>query len=179
MSASHTFQSGKGAHGRQSHKPPVSGGRLPVHAKSPALPHYPFQPLPKPNGPAPYRFDLSQLVSADELASIRAAGVMVCHTVGDTGDYRGQQQDFVAAMMTEDANGLAADRKPAFFYHLGDVVYFAGDVNMYGDNFYETYKDYPSFVVSIPGNHDCQPDDPHDGPVDPNKKPLDGWVQNL
>ena len=33
--------------------------------------------------------------------------------------------------------------------------------------------------MSIPGNHDCQPDDPQDGPVDPNKKPLDGWVQNF
>jgi hypothetical protein len=50
---------------------------------------------------------------------------------------------------------------------------------MYGDNFYQTYRDYPCFIVSIPGNHDCQPDDPQDGPVDPNKKPLDGWIQNF
>lgn len=99
--------------------------------------------------------------------------------MGDTGDYRGQQQDFVSAMMTQDAGNLPANKKPAFLYHLGDVIYFAGDIDKYGANFYETYKDYPVFIVSIPGNHDCQPDDPQDGPVDPNKKPLDGWIQNF
>jgi len=34
-------------------------------------------------------------------------------------------------------------------------------------------------IVVIPGDHDCQPDDPQDGPVDPNKTPLDGFVQNF
>jgi calcineurin-like phosphoesterase family protein len=110
---------------------------------------------------------------------IGEAGSMVFHSVGDTGDYRGQQQDFVADMMTRDFEELPDPKKPAFFYHLGDVVYFAGDVDKYGDNFYQTYKEYPGFIVSIPGNHDCQPDDPQDGPVDPNKTPLDGWVQNF
>jgi len=50
-----------------------------------------------------------------------------------------------------------------FYYHLGDVIYFAGDIDKYGAYFYETYKDYPAFIISIPGNHDCQPDDPQDG----------------
>jgi hypothetical protein len=104
---------------------------------------------------------------------------MVVHTVGDTGDYRGEQQDFVAALLTADSDALPADQKPAFFYHLGDVVYFAGDIDKYGDNFYATYQNYPGFIVSIPGNHDCQPDDPQDGPVDPTKTPLDGWIQNF
>lgn len=179
MSSLHAFATGRGAGGRKSHHPPVSSAAFPVQATHQQLPHYPFQPLPAPNGPAPYRFDLSQLLSADDVSKIRDAGVMVCHTVGDTGDYRGQQQDFVAAMMTQDAEQLAAGRKPAFFYHLGDVVYFAGDTDKYGDNFYETYKDYPCFIVAIPGNHDCQPDDPADGAVDPKKVPLDGWVQNF
>ena len=39
--------------------------------------------------------------------------------------------------------------------------------------------DYPGFIVAIPGNHDCQPDDPSDPPVDPHKKPFDGFVQNF
>jgi hypothetical protein len=81
--------------------------------------------------------------------------------------------------LTQDSQNSADDKKPAFLYHLGDVVYFAGDIDKYGDNFYATYKDYPAFIVSIRGNHDCQPDDPQDGPVDPNKVPLDGWVQNF
>jgi len=179
MSLLDSFNTGKGHGVRQSHNPPISGAEFPVQAEGFQLPHFPFQPLPPPNGAAPFRFDLSQLLSAADITSIQKAGVLVCHVVGDTGDNRGQQQDFVAAMMTQDAEGSADDRKPAFFYHLGDVVYFAGDIDMYGANFYETYKDYPGFIVSIPGNHDCQPDDPQDGPVDPNKVPLDGWVQNF
>ena len=179
MSSPHFFSTGRGRGQRQSHVPPISGDRFPVQAAAFKAPHFPFQPLPPPNGPAPFRFDLSQLLSAEDVKRINDAGVLVCQTVGDTGDYRGQQQDFVAKMMTQDAQASRADRKPAFFYHLGDVVYFAGDLDRYGANFYETYKDYPALIVSIPGNHDCQPDDPQDGPVDPNKVPLDGWVQNF
>jgi hypothetical protein len=83
-------------------------------------------------------------------------------------------------MMSQDIETMAAaGTRPAFFYHLGDVVYFAGDIDKYGANFYETYKHYDGLIVAIAGNHDCQPDDPQDGPVDPNKKPLDGWVQNF
>jgi acid phosphatase type 7 len=176
----HFFNTGKGLGGRQSHVPPISPADFPTQAAPQIqLPHFPFQPLPPPNGPAPYRFDLSKLLSAGDIKSIKDAGVLVCHTVGDTGDFRGRQQDFVSQMMTLDSQNSASNKKPAFFYHLGDVIYFAGDIDMYGNNFYETYKDYPSFVVAIPGNHDCQPDDPQDGPVDPNKKPLDGWIQNF
>jgi len=193
MSPMRFFTTGKGAGKRQSHQPPISGatagtaslsakGRradFPVQAASTQLPHYPFQPLPPPNGPKPYRFDLSQLLSADDVAKI-SNGVLVFHTVGDTGDYRDSgPQDLVAQMMTQDAEALVDDKKPAFYYHIGDVVYFAGDIDKYGDNFYETYKDYPIFIVAIPGNHDCQPDDPQDGPVDPIKYPLDGFVQNF
>ena len=179
MSPLRSFSTGQGAHNRQSHRPPISGTKLQVQAASTALPAYPFQPLPTPNGPAPYHFDLSQLLTADVIQQIKTAGTIVFHTVGDTGDYRGPQQDFVATMMTQDAESLPANNQPAFFYHLGDVIYFAGDIIRYPDNFYATYKDYPGFIVAIPGNHDCQPDDPSDGPGDPNKTPLDGWVQNF
>ncbi|HTH96231.1 MAG TPA: metallophosphoesterase [Stellaceae bacterium] len=174
-----TFSTGIGVGSRRSHVPPAGGAKLKTQSAHFVDPKYPFQPLPTPNGPAPYRYDLSQLLQAEDIKKITDTGVMVCHTVGDTGDYRGRQQDFVADMMVADADALAADKKPAFFYHLGDVVYFAGDIDKYGENFYETYKDYPAFIVAIPGNHDCQPDDPQDGPVDPHKVPLDGWVQNF
>ncbi|HEY1940041.1 MAG TPA: metallophosphoesterase [Candidatus Angelobacter sp.] len=192
------FSTGQGAGNRRSHTPPITGGAAaaPARARSAAgqrstifpvqaaatdriqLPHYPFQPLPAPNGPSPYRFDLSQLLPADDVTRIKN-GVLVLHAVGDTGDQRGRQQDFVAALMAQDATELPDEKKPAFLYHLGDVVYFAGDIDKYGANFYETYTDYPSFIVAISGNHDCQPDDPQDGPVDPNKVPFDGWVQNF
>jgi acid phosphatase type 7 len=179
MSPLRSFSTGQGARQRQSHQPPIAGTKLQVQAAHTKPPSYPFQPLPPPNGPAPYRYDLSQLLAADDVKRISDAGVMVFHTVGDSGDYRGQEQDFVAAMMKADAESLPANNQPAFFYHLGDVVYFAGDIIKYPDNFYTTYKDYPGFIVAIPGNHDCAPDDPSDGPGDPNKSPLDGWVQNF
>lgn len=116
MSPMRFFTTGKGTGKRISHVPPVSAPTLQVQAVGIQLPHYPFQPLPTPNGPPPYRFDLSQLLPAADIATI-ANGTMVFHTVGDTGDHRGQQQDFVAEMMTQDAQSLPAERKPAFYYH--------------------------------------------------------------
>ncbi len=186
----HILASGRGAGNRHQHPDAeanaaggftshAAGATMPVQSKKFVAPHYPFQPLPAPLGKAPYRFDLSQLLHADEVAKITKAGKLVFHSVGDTGDERGRQMDFVAAMMTQDYDKSAAGEVPAFFYHLGDVVYFAGDIDKYGETFYETYSEYPGLIVSIPGNHDCQPDDPQDGPVDPDKKPLDGWVQNF
>jgi hypothetical protein len=157
----------------------ATGARIPVQAKKFVPPHYPFQPLPTPLGAPPFRFDLSQLLHPDEVAKITSTGKLVFHSVGDTGDARGTQMDFVAEMLTQDYDNSPDGEVPAFYYHLGDVVYFAGDIDKYGVTFYETYANYPALIVSIPGNHDCQPDDPQDGPVDPNKTPLDGWVQNF
>ena len=142
------FSTGAGAAKRRSHVPPIDSAKFPVQATRFQLPHYPFQPLPPPR-PLPYRFDLSQLLSADDVTKIKSSGILAFHTVGDSGDSRGRQQDFVAEMMTKDCQNSADARKPAFLYHLGDVVYFAGDINMYGANFYETYTDYPSFIVAI------------------------------
>jgi acid phosphatase type 7 len=166
------------AHAASSFKSHAEGSKMPVQSKHFVDPHYPFQPLPPPLGKPPFRFDLTELLHQDEVDKI-AKTSLVFHTVGDTGDERGKEMDFVAAMMTQDYDDSAEGEVPAFFYHLGDVVYFAGDISTYGETFYETYAEYPGLIVSIPGNHDCQPDDPQDGPVDPNKKPLDGWVQNF
>jgi acid phosphatase type 7 len=198
MSASKSFSAGQGAGNRRNRILPQTTapteiqrhaqtesqrharihGPIPVQASF-SLPTYPFQSLPTPTGPSPYRFDLSQILTTEDIAAIQTAGDMTIHTVGDTGDYRGTQQDFVSGMMTADANSLPNTGKPAFLYHLGDVVYFAGDIDKYADNFYATYQNYPAFIVAISGNHDCQPDDPQDGPVDPNKVPFDGFVQNF
>ena len=59
MSPLSSFTTGKGIGRRLSHVPPVSAPTLQVQAVGIQLPHYPFQPLPTPNGPPPYRFDLS------------------------------------------------------------------------------------------------------------------------
>ncbi len=111
MSPLSSFTTGKGIGRRLSHVPPVSAPTLQVQAVGIQLPHYPFQPLPTPNGPPPYRFDLSQLLSAADITAI-ANGTLIFHTVGDTGDHRGQQQDFVAEMMTQDAQSLPLTGSP-------------------------------------------------------------------
>ena len=57
----------------------------------------------------------------------------------------------VAAALTFD---LTAEPRPAFLYHLGDVVYFNGDESQYGPQLYEPYAHYPVPIFAIPGNHD-------------------------
>ncbi len=178
MSQFHFFNTGRGTRRRRSHIPPIASHGFPTQATHATPASFPFQTLPQPRGSAPFRYDLSQLLTANDISLIKNEGVLVFHSVGDTGDFRGQQKSYVARMMTDDATSAAADRRPAFFYHLGDVVYFAGDLSKYPDSFYAVYEDYPAFIVAITGNHDCQPDDPSDG-VDPNKVPWDGWVQNF
>ena len=41
--------------------------------------------------------------------------------------------------------------RPAFIYHLGDVVYFDGERSHYYDQFYEPYFHYPAPIFAIPG----------------------------
>jgi hypothetical protein len=43
---------------------------------------------------------------------------------------------------------------PAFFFHLGDVIYGPSKDAQYRPEFYEPYVHYPGKVVAIAGNHD-------------------------
>ena len=43
---------------------------------------------------------------------------------------------------------------PAFFFHLGDVVYNFGEGQYYYDQFYEPFRFYDRPIFAIPGNHD-------------------------
>ena len=70
----------------------------------------------------------------------------------------------VADAMSNDVRrgGLAG---PAFFFHLGDVVYYFGEGRYYYDQFYEPFRAYDRPIFAIPGNHDgmvfgTQPDTP-------------------
>jgi hypothetical protein len=47
-----------------------------------------------------------------------------------------------------------ANKRQAFFYHLGDVVYYCGQEQYYYDQFYDPYRDYDAPIFAIPGNHD-------------------------
>jgi hypothetical protein len=57
--------------------------------------------------------------------------------------------------MVDDFAATDPSTRPAFFYHLGDVVYFFGQGQYYYDQFYDPYRDYPAPIFAIPGNHDA------------------------
>jgi Calcineurin-like phosphoesterase len=110
---------------------------------------------------------------------IEDAGKLVFHCVGDTGGIHGTvvQEAIAHAMEAQIQTAAAADR-PAFFYHLGDVVYFNGLSNLYGVQFYEPYKYYPAPIFAIPGNHDGDTStEKGDAPDD--EKSLTGFVDNF
>ncbi len=80
---------------------------------------------------------------------------LVFHALGDTGGITGTEtQDAVAAAMVKQLESEAGGIPPSFMYHLGDVVYFNGQSNLYTQQFYEPYQNYNAPIFAIPGNHD-------------------------
>lgn len=126
-----------------------------------------FQPLPDPLGQPSYHYDLESAVPGinDKAEKL---GKLIFHCVGDTGGVKNPdyQADVAAAMKGDLNKGKEA---PSFFYHLGDVVYFNGQIKDYYDQFYEPYNHYDVPIIAIPGNHDGDP-------IDASQTSLDGWV---
>ncbi len=87
--------------------------------------------------------------------AIQAAGQIVFHTAGDTGNTRGPGVEYtVADKMVSDFSGEAPAAVPQFLYNLGDIVYSFGEHQYYYDQFYDAFRDYPAPIFAIPGNHD-------------------------
>lgn len=127
-----------------------------------------FEPLPDPLGLPPYHFDLQSILPS--IAERNKLSHLTFHTVGDTGGIKNADyQMAVAAQMKADLND-PEDQRPRFFYHLGDVVYYNGEVADYYGQFYEPYDHYDVPIISIPGNHDGDP-------ADSSQTSLDGWVR--
>jgi len=136
-----------------------------------------FEPVPRP-APASLSVPFSIF---DPKASHAAeqAGKLVFHCVGDTGGIHGTAtQVAIAEAMEGQIRNAAEGEKPAFFYHLGDVIYFNGQSRLYKQEFYEPYQYYPALIFAIPGNHDG---DTHVGRGDlPDTEPsLFGFFQNF
>jgi hypothetical protein len=114
-----------------------------------------FEPIPAPRVDPPV-FDLSSIVGADAVAKIAASGSLVFHSVGDTGGIiRAEPQLTVSDAMSADLAGKTyANGLPAFFFHLGDVVYYFGQEEYYPEQFYDPYRNYDAPIFAIPGNHD-------------------------
>lgn len=127
-----------------------------------------FQPLPPPLGQPPYHYDLESVLPGIG-AKAAANGNIVFHCAGDTGGIKnGDYQRNVANAMESDL-ALPAPLVPSFFYHLGDVVYFNGQISDYYSQFYEPYDSYTPPIIAIPGNHDGDP-------INRTQVSLDGWV---
>src|SRR5262249_38749666 len=60
----------------------------------------------------------------------------------------------VADQVTMDCSRSDDANRPAFIFHLGDVVYNFGEAQYYYDQFYEPFRNYPAPIFAIPGNHD-------------------------
>lgn len=114
-----------------------------------------IESIPAPRVDPPV-MDLGTVLPASALAQIKAAGRLVFHSVGDTGGIiRPEPQLAVADALTADlANKTFATGLPAFFYHLGDVVYYFGQELYYPEQFYDPYRNYDAPIFAIPGNHD-------------------------
>jgi hypothetical protein len=135
-----------------------------------------YQDFPLGPGAAPYRAQLGDLVShlPDGLDK-----KMVFHICGDTGGVKNPAaQQLVASAMETDATNNAADGEAAFFYHLGDVVYYNGETSEYFPQFYLPYEHYPLPIVGIPGNHDGDPLTTPDTPQ-PFEPSLSAWKRNF
>ncbi len=84
-------------------------------------------------------------------------GRVVFHSFGDSGasDVRRYQNEVrVFDQIAEDARAAVSADRPAFLFHLGDVIYNFGEARYYYDQFYEPNRAYPGPIFAIAGNHD-------------------------
>jgi hypothetical protein len=111
-----------------------------------------LQPVPKPRS-TPV-MTLADIVGAQGAQEIEQSGTIRFHAVGDTGKGTNSPQGDVAEAMAKDFDINRPAQSPAFFFHLGDVIYGNNKDQKYRPEFYEPYMHYPGKVIAIPGNHD-------------------------
>ena len=161
--------------------PPASARRVAGARPAPRITK--FEPIPAAfarGRKAPFRMDLSELLTADEYREIGDAGSMSFHCIGDTGGVKnpepqklveqGLEQSLHSGNMAPSLRG--ASMAPAFCYHLGDVIYYNGEVSEYFAQFYDPYEHYPLPIIGIPGNHDGEP-------INAQATSLEGFYRNF
>jgi len=155
LAAATKHHPGRGGKGGRTFSPdPVPPGFHTVTDPS-KNPTQPWRDLPVPSGLPPFRLSLDAVLSAEAMATINNSGMLIFHSVGDTGGVNTPTQiENVATYMEKDFAGSDITAHPSFFYHLGDVVYYDGETPNYYPEFYEPYMNYPGPIVAIPGNHD-------------------------
>ena len=73
--------------------------------------------------------------------------------IGDSGAPSQLKLEGYETKVTDLLSRDAAASRPAFLFHVGDVVYFYGEQDYYGQ-FYEPLRAYPAPIFAIPGNRD-------------------------
>ena len=165
MRFAHPFYTSKPP-GQRTPRPGVYGQRIRDWASQ----H--LGPIPKPTRDPV--MNLADIIGAAGVKEITDNGSIRFHSVGDTGRTKGgAEQEDVAIKMTNDFNPDAGGKNPAFFLHLGDVIYDQNKDNAYRDQFYRPYKNYPGKIVAIAGNHDGETF-PRTDPV-----PLKAFLDNF
>jgi hypothetical protein len=94
---------------------------------------------------------------AQVVAEIEQAGKIVFHAFGDSGASQSENnagQLHVAQQVTLDCATSAPDNRPAFLFHVGDLVYYSGEADHYVAQFYDPFRNYPAPIFAVPGNHD-------------------------
>jgi predicted phosphodiesterase len=110
--------------------------------------------IPKPRTSPPV-MTLADVIGQPGSDQLTAAGAVEIHAVGDTGRHGGStQEEAVATAMTQDFVVGQNATNPAFYLHLGDVIYGPNKDQAYRDAFYRPYMEYPGKIIAIPGNHD-------------------------
>ena len=92
-----------------------------------------------------------------DVQAIQKAGQIVFHATGDSGASSlgklGHELS-VADHLTNDFHTSTGADRPAFLFHLGDIVYNFGEAQYYYDQFYEPFRNYAAPIFAVPGNHD-------------------------
>ena len=117
------------------------------------------EPFPAPRGGAEPVLTLAEVwgptLGSAKTAAIQSAGQIVFHSVGDTGSVKGPAtESLVADAAQADLASSPANGAPAFFFHLGDVVYSFGEAKYYYDQFYAPWRTYQGPILGVAGNHD-------------------------
>jgi Calcineurin-like phosphoesterase len=121
------------------------------------------QPIPPPRGGALPYLTLSDFIPVGLADSISSAEKITFHCVGDTGAAKVNRAETAATAIANEgavADAMVKDVQtggsngPAFFFHLGDVIYNFGEGQYYYDQFYEPFREYDRPIFAIPGNHD-------------------------
>jgi Calcineurin-like phosphoesterase len=122
-----------------------------------------LQQIPPPRKNVPMQLQLADFTGPAIISAIQQAGKITFHSVGDTGAAKVNREQTVQRAIqneAEVADAMANDvatsgtNGPAFFFHLGDVIYNFGEGQYYYDQFYEPFRAYDRPIFAIPGNHD-------------------------